>query len=157
MKYLSIALVGALLLAASPAFAMGGSDNKPANTAKQDFETGKKAVYAAKYNEAITLMKKVLAVESKNADAHNYLGFSYRKQGNLKLAGLSYKAALDINPDHKGALEYQGEMYLKLGDLNAARRNQAHLQSLCSSGCKELSELTRAIADFRATSPSRGS
>jgi|TARA_B100000959_G_scaffold144560_1_gene151845 hypothetical protein len=70
---------------------------------------------------------------------------------------LAYQEVLKINPDHKGVLQYQGEMYLKLGDLNAARYNQAHLQSLCSNSCDELKELIRAIADFRGTSPNRGS
>jgi len=70
---------------------------------------------------------------------------------------LAYQEVLKINPDHKSVLEYQGEIYLKLGDLNAARCNQVHLQSLCSNGCDEFEALTRAIADFRGTSPSRGS
>tara|TARA_B100000315_G_scaffold260292_1_gene320619 strand:+ start:1092 stop:1592 length:501 start_codon:yes stop_codon:yes gene_type:complete len=166
MKHTVFAIVGVLLLAlplySTPVLAMGGGGgdgdgDPPQSEAVQNLENGKKAVYAAKYDKAIGYLKRVLELERKHADAYNYLGFAYRKKGNLKLAGLAYREALDINPDHKGALEYQGEMYLKLGNLNGARRNQAHLQSLCSSGCKELSELTRAIADFRATSPSRGS
>jgi tetratricopeptide (TPR) repeat protein len=163
MKHMIIALVGGLLLAllfySEPVLAVGGNDDidKPMSEAQQNFENGQQAVYKAKYDKAIGYLKRALELERKHADAYNYLGFAYRKKGNLKLAGLAYQEALKINPDHKGVLEYQGEMYLKLGDLNAARRNQAHLQSLCSNGCDELKELTRAIADFRATSPSRGS
>lgn len=154
---IAAAMLISFSLTSAPVLAMGGGDTKTVDTSKQDFAAGKKAVYAAKYNKAIMLMTKVLKSDSKNANAYNYLGFSYRKKGNLKLAAASYKEALDINPNHKGALEYQGEMYLKLNNFSAANSNLAHLERLCSSGCKELTELKRAIADYAAMRPARGS
>ena len=163
MKHMIIALVGGLLLAllfySEPVLAVGGNDDidKPMSEAQQNFENGQQAVYKVKYDKAIGYLKHALELERKHTDAYNYLDFAYSKKGNLKLAGLAYQEVLKINPDHKSVLEYQGEIYLKLGDLNAARCNQVHLQSLCSNSCDELKELTRAIADFRGTSPSRGS
>jgi tetratricopeptide (TPR) repeat protein len=137
----------------------GGDDDvdKPVSDEQINFDAGVRAVYAGKYDKAIELMAKVLKDNSKNADAYNYLGFSFRKKGDLKLAASAYKEALDINPDHKGALEYQGEMYLKLGNVSRAKSNLFHLERLCSNGCKELAELKRAIADYAATHPNRGS
>jgi tetratricopeptide (TPR) repeat protein len=44
------------------------------------------------------------------------LGFSFRKMGNLDKAAFYYEKALTISPKHKGALEYQGEMFLTLGN-----------------------------------------
>ena len=47
--------------------------------------------------------------------------------------------------------KYQGELFLKLGDLSAAQQNLARLEKLCLANCKEFAELKRAIADFTAT------
>ena len=130
--------------------AMGNQDPKPVATNKDDFEVGKSAVYSGRFEEAIRLLIKVVNTEPKNADAHNYLGYSYRKIGKLELAESSYQYVFAINPNHKGALEYQGEMFLKQDNLSAAKKNLSRLKGLCPSGCKELSELERAIADFKA-------
>ena len=134
----------------SNASAMGNQDSKPAVTTVDDFAEGKAAAYSGRYVEAIRLLKKVVDVEPKNADAYNYLGYSYRKIGKLELAESSYQYVFAINPNHKGALEYQGEMFLKQDNLSAAKKNLSRLKGLCPSGCKELSELERAIADFKA-------
>ena len=69
--------------------------------------------------------------QKKDADIYNYLGFSYRKMGNMKLAAVNYEKALDIDPKHKGALEYQGEMYITLGQLDKAKVNLKKLEKIC--------------------------
>ena len=130
--------------------AMGKQDTKPLERARDDFGDGKTAVYSGRYEEAIRLLTKVVNIEPKNADAHNYLGYSYRKIGKLELAASAYQHVFAINPDHKGALEYQGELFLKQSNLFAAKENLSRLKKLCPSGCKELAELGRAIADFNA-------
>ncbi len=150
-------LIMTLPFAAPGAFAMGSDSSPPPPTAQENFNSGKKAIYAGRYDRGINLMEKVVRVQPKNADAFNYLGFAYRKKGDLNNAAKYYKVALEIDPDHKGALEYQGEMYLKLDDLAAARGNLGKLAVLCPSGCDERAELTRAIADYLATKPSSGS
>jgi tetratricopeptide (TPR) repeat protein len=139
------------MLFAGPVLAMGGGNTPPPPTAAQLYKNGESAIYAQQWDRGISLMKQVVAKEPKNVDANNYLGFAYRKKGDLKNAASFYKVALRLNPKHKGALEYQGEMFLKLGELAAAQNNQAMLKGLCPSGCKELNELTRAIADFTAS------
>ena len=142
-------LAGALMLAA-PVFAMGSNTAPPEPSARQLFKTGQSAIYAQQWDRGIRFMKRVVAKQPKNADAHNYLGFAYRKKGDLSNAASFYKVALNLRPEHKGALEYQGEMFLKMGNLASAQANQSKLQKVCPSGCKELNELTRAIADFTA-------
>ncbi|NJL16993.1 MAG: hypothetical protein HC938_07165 [Nitrospira sp.] len=34
-----------------------------------------------------------------------------------------YAKALDFDPNHKGALEYQGELFVELGQVDKAKRN----------------------------------
>ena len=62
-----------------------------------------------------------------------------------------YNRALEIDRDHKGALEYQGALFVEMGQTDRARANLARLQKLCPSGCEELTDLREAIA--RAPKP----
>ena len=131
--------------------AMGKEDAPPPKSEKKFFSEGKSAVNEGRYQTAIQLLKQVVAKDPQNADAHNYLGFSYREIGNLDSAAESYKQVFSVEPNHKGALEYQGELFLRLGNITSAKLNLAKLAKLCPSRCKEFSELKRAIADFTAT------
>ena len=65
--------------------------------------------------------------------------------GNMKLAALNYKKALDIDPKHKGALEYQGEMFITLGQLDKARVNLKKLEKICFLRCEEEKTLKQSI------------
>lgn len=56
-----------------------------------------------------------------------------------------YRKALDIDPGHKGALEYQGELYVELGQIDKATENLEKLNRICSSGCEEQEDLKAAI------------
>ena len=62
----------------------------------------------------------------------------------MDVAATSYTAALKINPGHLGALEYQGEMYLELGQTDAAMANLKKLQGLCGD-CEEATDLAESI------------
>lgn len=72
-------------------------------------------------------------------------GFSLRKSGDTKTAMSFYKKALEFDPNHKGALEYSGELYVQLGDVGRARQNEARLKKLCPRGCEELTDLQNAL------------
>ena len=93
----------------------------------------------------------VLAAEKNNktdADIYNYLGFSYRKTGNLEKASQYYNKALEISPKHKGALEYQGAMFLTQGNLKKAQENLTKLQQICFLGCEEEKMLKESIMKY---------
>src|SRR5882672_12512005 len=81
-----------------------------------------------------------------HADVYNLMGFSLRKTGDYKQAYTFYRKALDFDPEHKGALEYLGELYVETGEIDKARENVAVLQKICPSGCEELADLQEAIA-----------
>jgi tetratricopeptide (TPR) repeat protein len=87
-----------------------------------------------------------LAGLDKSADALNLLAFSLRNQGKHDDAFIYYFKALDLDPDHKGAREYLGELYVKIGQMDKAREQLAHLQRLCPKGCEELDDLVQAMA-----------
>ncbi|MCD6075531.1 MAG: tetratricopeptide repeat protein [Rhodospirillales bacterium] len=151
---LTTALLSSLVLAGPGVHAMG-SDPAPAapkaHTAQQDYAAGLQAIQSGQYDKGIESMKKVVAADPKNADAYNQLGFAYRKKGDVKGAGSAYETALKLNANHKGALEYQGELFLKINKMEDAMKNRERLVALCPTGCTELRELDRAIADHKAS------
>jgi tetratricopeptide (TPR) repeat protein len=114
-----LAFVLALALPLS-AHAMGGGNAAPATVANPDYAEAEKLIKEWKYADAIPLLEKVAKAEPKNADAFNQLGYAHRKLNKLPEARAHYAKALEINPDHRGALEYQGELFLMLDDLKSA-------------------------------------
>jgi hypothetical protein len=58
-----------------------------------------------------------------------------------------YRTALDIFPEHRGALEYYGELKLERGDVAGAKAHLAKLEAICGFGCNEADELRRWISE----------
>ena len=86
-----------------------------------------------------------------NADWNNLMGYALRKQKTPDLPGAEdhYKEALRINPHHRGALEYSGELYLMKGDLPSAEKQLARLDKECFLPCEEYSDLKRAVQQYK--------
>jgi len=145
----SLLIVTLSLAIVSPAMAAGSSSmSRPSTTARSqptDYELGVKAVQAGDYQRALVLLQKVVQAEPRNADAWNYIGFSHRKLKSFDQSLAAYQKALAINPDHRGANEYLGELYVMTGDMEKAREQLAKLQSLCRQGCEEYDDLKKAI------------
>jgi tetratricopeptide (TPR) repeat protein len=110
-----------------------------------DYDVGVKAVQAGDYQRALGSLQKVVQADPRNADAWNYIGFSQRNLHHFDESLAAYQKALAINPDHRGANEYLGELYLKTGDLEKARAQLSKLQSLCPTGCSEYDDLRKAV------------
>jgi Flp pilus assembly protein TadD len=78
------------------------------------------------------------------------LGYSYRNLKQYDLAFRHYKRAIELDPRHRGAHEYIGEAYLLTGDLANAEKHVAALRDICLLPCEELTDLERAVAEYRA-------
>jgi Tetratricopeptide repeat len=87
-----------------------------------------------------------------DADWNNLMGYSLRKGPNPDLASAEkfYNTALQINPKHRGALEYSGQLYLMMGDLPKAEERLATLNKVCTLPCEEFSDLKNAVAKFKS-------
>ena len=105
---------------------------------------------AGNYAAALPLLQKVVAKNARNADAWNFIGYSHRKLRRLDQALVAYQKALAIKPDHRGANEYIGELYLETGKLAKAKQRLNVLDSACFFGCEEYDELKAAIAAHEA-------
>ena len=109
-------------------------------------------VYAEKFDKSLKLLKKIAKRDDlgeMKADVYNLLGFSYRKNDNpdLDKAFESYKIALEANPEHAGAHEYLGELYLKMGDKFMAEQMLAKLETIAGTSSDEYKKLKKAIAN----------
>ena len=77
------------------------------------------------------------------------MGYVLRKKNDLKNSAVHYEKALKINPKHLGALEYQGELFLTVGNLELAKANLEKLEKLCWLGCDEYDDLKVSIEAYQ--------
>ncbi len=142
------ALAALLTVGLASAAMAAGSTSKSTPRKAGDYELGVKAVKAANYEKAIKRLSKVVAAKPGNADAWNWIGFSHRKLKRFDQAMSAYRKALAIDPNHRGANEYLGELYLQTGDLAKAKERLKKLDDVCTFGCEEFDDLKAAIKAY---------
>jgi tetratricopeptide (TPR) repeat protein len=138
--WLSALLVGTCV-AASGALAVDVVTSRDA----PDLTSVRAKIKAKDFKAALAELTPMLATYQ-HADVYNLMGFSLRKTGDYKQAYTFYRKALDFDPEHKGALEYLGELYVETGQLDKAKENVVLLKKLCPGGCEELEDLEKAVA-----------
>jgi len=147
--FLNIAL-GLTLLCPGAILADGGGGSRT-QTGDPTFVQANMAIQEQNWDRAVELLKKVVERDGTNADAHNLLGFSERKRGNLEAAFRHYDRALALDPKHRGAHEYAGEAFLLSDNLAKAEEHLARLDKLCFFPCEEYTDLQQAIAAYKQT------
>jgi len=100
---------------------------------------------AKNFKQALADLKVIDSEFKNNADVNNLLGYSSRKLKQYKPAATYYEKALKINPNHLGALEYQGELFVLTNKVSAAKKNLVKLEKLCGLKCGEYLDLKKAI------------
>ena len=147
MTYIFSSFLAALMalstFLAVPALAAGTSDGSSA-TAAASYAEAKAMVDEGNFVAALPNLIALTKADAKNADAWNLLGFTYRKLGQLEDSDAAYLTVLSINPDHLGALEYQGELFITTGKLDEAKANLGKLQALCGT-CEQAQDLEAAL------------
>ena len=156
MKKLLVSICLFLLLSVG-AYSAGSSSSESSTTvkktnyekavsyidkAKKFEEDGKQKKAEKQYEKAQKLLIKSNENEPNNADTLNYLGFTTRKLGNLKLGEEYYLKGLAIEPDHNGINEYLGELYVITNRMDLAKER---LEILKNCNCEEFDELNEII------------
>jgi cytochrome c-type biogenesis protein CcmH/NrfG len=148
LKYVITTALGTLAvftvattLLSIPAYAVDNIESADA----PDLTSVKAKIEAKNYSGALEELRG-LAEDTQQADVYNLLGFTLRKTGDYKTALTYYTKALEMQPDHKAAREYLGELYVETGEPAKAKEQLAQLEKLCPSGCEELEDLQKAIA-----------
>ncbi len=146
-----ILLAGAAWTLPAPvAMAAGSIDNTASSADRRDFERGRKAIESGDWKAAAARLERAARDAPDDADVFNLLAYSYRHLGRLDEAFETYRKALALDPEHRGAHEYIGEAYLMVGDPGAAERHLARLKEICRGPCEEADELAEAIAAHKA-------
>ncbi|MGH6890767.1 MAG: tetratricopeptide repeat protein [Dongiaceae bacterium] len=136
------------LLAFSGAAYAAGSSSASESQQPDLYKQAKDYVDDEEYAKAIPLLQKSIQEKGEYADALNLLGYSNRKLGDQAKAMTYYTKALNMEPNHLGANEYLGELYLEMNDLPKAEERLAVLKSACGD-CDEYEDLEDDIKDYK--------
>lgn len=154
---ISLGLAAALLLLFNaPSHAAGGGGGyygdfgSSAPAKPNPFRDARRKIASEKFAEAIPLLKQALADKPNDPDILNFLGYASRKTGDFVNSLDYYKRALAIDPDHKDAHEYLGELYLQTNKLSDAQGQLAELTRLCPKNCSQRKQLEEAISKYQA-------
>jgi Flp pilus assembly protein TadD len=150
LKLLIPAALAVLSLSLPPAAManMGSDESNESNDST--YLEGKKALESQEWKKAIDLLSKAVQITPNNSDAHNLLGYAYRKSGNFDASFVQYNEALKLDPKNRHAHEYIGEAYLLTNNLPKAEQHLAELQKICSPiPCEEYKELKLAVDAYK--------
>ncbi|MEX0809096.1 MAG: tetratricopeptide repeat protein [Dongiaceae bacterium] len=139
----------ALMLQTGSAFGAGSSDSTDTPNVADMIDDAEDHIDDEEYNDAIALLEKARAEEPNNPDVLNWLGYSHRKLGDYDKSLNFYMAALAEEPEHLGANEYLGELYLLMNDLPKAEERLAVLAVACNSDCEEYEDLHEEIEEYK--------
>lgn len=171
-------LAGWVVSLVAPAIAMPGGGSSPPPQPQQswpnssaekprDYKDAMEFIGQGKCAEALPLLDKAAAKSPKDADIYNQIGFCQRTIGKAAAeAGdnttaqakysesfNAYRQALTLDPNHKGAREYVGELFLLMDRPADADAQLEQLKKLCPRGCTERDTLQKAIDDYKAKHP----
>lgn len=140
--------IACTLMSSAGAFA-ADTEETPASQASGDFDRVRALVDAQKYDEALPALRQLDQQSPNNPDVLNLIGFSLRKTGKMDEALDYYNRALALNPHHRGANEYLGELYLETRQPEKAKERLAVLQQDCGD-CEEFQDLQADINRYAA-------
>ncbi|MFO1186501.1 MAG: hypothetical protein U1E87_03030 [Alphaproteobacteria bacterium] len=167
----------ALGLGLSASAMPGGGSSPPPQTQQgwpgsrpekpRDYKDAMDLIAQGKCAEALPLLDKAAAKSPKDADIYNQIGFCLRTIGKAAAEGgdaataqakysesfNAYRQALTLDPNHKGARDYVGELFLLMDRPADADAQLEQLKKLCPRGCVERDTLQKAIDDYKAKHP----
>ncbi len=145
--FAAFVICGAMLLPI-PSFAADTVET-PAPAASGSLEAARALVDAQKYDEALPALRQIDQQNPNNPDVLNLIGFSLRRTGKVDEALDYYTRALALNPQHRGANEYLGELYLETKQPEKAKERLEVLRQACGD-CEEFEDLQKEINQYAA-------
>lgn len=140
--------VYAAMLLPIPSFA-ADTVEAPVQAASEPLQAARALVDAQKYDEALPALRQIDQQNPNNPDVLNLIGFSLRRTGKTDEALDYYNRALALNPQHRGANEYLGELYLETRQPEKAKERLEVLRQACGD-CEEFEDLQKEINQYAA-------
>lgn len=135
---------------------VNSAEPEPALTVPDRLHNARNWIAVKDWKKALVELRQAAGEAPRNADVHNLLGYSYRKQAQPDLikAFEHYSLALKFNPRHLGAHEYIGEAYLMAKKPLEAQKHLLQLQALCGNQtCEEYVDLAKALSAYKSANP----
>ena len=152
MKYLLAVATFAIGLSLGHGMALADLSPPPKDKPENaNIVAGRKAIEAKDFKAAVGHLTKAVQEEPKNSDAHNLLGYSYRKTGSFDKSMEHYQTALKLDANTRSAHEYLGELYLDMNQPENAEKQLASLKKACPffGKCEEFDDLKKAIDAYK--------
>ena len=142
-------ILASIVMATAPWVVSVAADTPPAKSDPAWLTDARASIKSNNYEQALKQLQSANEVNS--ADWNNLMGYSLRKKQPPDLAASEkyYQAALKIDPSHRSAMEYDGELLLMKKDLPGAEAMLARLDKACLFGCEEYSDLKASIAQYQ--------
>ena len=128
-------------MAGAPPVTLGPASVPPLTSVDAAYVAAVSLINEGRYEPAIAGLERSLWSAGPHPDLLTYLGFASRKLQRYDQARHWYEMALAVEPEHRGAIEYYGELKLETGDLAGARAHLARLDKICGFGCQQADEL----------------
>jgi len=111
----------------------------------------RQSIKSKNYDAAIRVLNDN-AEQRNSADWNNLMGYTHRKKSppDLVESEKYYQTALEIDPKHKGSLEYYGELLLLKNDLAGAESLLKRLDKICTFSCEEYRDLKKSIQSYKS-------
>jgi predicted Zn-dependent protease len=148
MRNFKRSLIAGVILLGLPTASLAFAEDETItqdNAANPEYMAVKSQVDAGDFQAALTRLMALDQETPNDPDVLNLIGFSLRKTGHPDRALDYYNRALQQKPDHLGANEYLGELYLELKQPAKAEERLAVLEKACGD-CEEYQELKEKIA-----------
>jgi len=120
MKTTTLALFGALALAALPNRALAADLRAPAPAAPDVLARAELAAARQSWVGAIAAYREAIAAQPMDATLHNRLGTCYQRAGDASAARASYKRAVELRKDYAAAWNNLGTLDHARGKYKAA-------------------------------------
>ena len=120
-------------------------DDQIAAKSTQLQKQGQVLLASGKFEQAEDALEAALAVDPRNRWAFVDLARVSEKQRLFGKAIRMANKALMLEPNDPDAIAVQGEAMVELGAIARAQANLQKLQSICTKGCPQLTQLSAAI------------
>jgi len=134
--------------AVSPVLAAGGDSAGSAGAdqpGQAEFRQGWELIQQKQFAAAIVPLKKAIAAQPGNADYLTELAYASRKAGDRDASFAYYEAALKADPDHIGAMNYLGMLYIETDRPHKAAELLEKIDEECFFTCDEYTTLKAAL------------
>lgn len=120
----------------------GQTESRPGS---QEFQEARKLIKQERFADAISYLKKAVNAQPGNPDYLTELAYATRKSGDTERAFGYYEEALSIDPEHIGAMNYLGILYVQTDQVDKAKELLQRIDDECFFTCEEYATLKTVI------------